>query len=147
MSKFLLNQLLEFSKPYQIPKSLKFKFQLYLNFPLGSGPTAMLLPASPSRPLPSQLGPFGLCSCSAFVRKAFSLQHLRILELVPSLSCHCHVDPTHQFYPSPHAGRSLPHHRLTSPPPVTPHRPASSLKMPRQGFNTPAMIPPHNPPR
>jgi hypothetical protein len=108
-------------------------------------------PIRPSLARAGPLGPTGHRACarptrpeqpSVFAKRRLFFKFAQSGNDASSPSCHCQVGPTRQFHPFPRASRPQSRRHLTSPHPITPRRPASSIEMPIKAPYSPALIPP-----
>jgi hypothetical protein len=104
MSKFLLNLLVQISKDLVYSK-IQFLFGKELSSDFGpTGPASPVLARFAPQAAGSTLSPFGLSSLDVFAKRCFSFDFAHSGNNAFSLSRHCHVGPTHQLHPLPHAG-------------------------------------------
>jgi hypothetical protein len=108
MSKFLLNLLVQISKAL-IYSKIHFLFEKKFSSDFGpSGPASPALARYAPQATGSPLSPFGPSRVGVFAERRISFDFAHSGRDVFSLSCHCHVGPTCQLHPLPHAGRPLP---------------------------------------
>jgi hypothetical protein len=134
MSKFLLNLLVQIFKALVYSK-IQFLFRKEFSSDFGpSGPASPVLAYFAPQAAVSTLSPFGLSSLGVFAKRCISFDFAHSGNDFFSLSRHCHVGPARQLHPLPHTGRSQSRRLLSSPPPATLRRPASSIEMPIEVF-------------
>jgi hypothetical protein len=88
------------------------------------------------------LNPLGLSSLGVFAKRRLFFEFAQSGNDASSPSCHCQVGPTRQFHPLPRVGRPQSRRHLTSPHPITPRCPTSSIETPFKAPYSPALIPP-----
>jgi hypothetical protein len=89
-----------------------------------------------------ELGPLGLSSLGVFAKRHLFFEFAQSVNDAFSLSRHCHVGPTCQFHPLPHAGRPKFRLHRASPHLIAPRLPASIIEMSIKAPYSPALIPP-----
>jgi hypothetical protein len=137
MSKFLLNLLVQISKALVYSK-IQFLFRKEFSSDFGPpGPASPVLGRFAPQAVVSTLRPFGPSSLGVIAKRCISFDFAHSSNDAFSLSHHCHVGPARQLHPLPHAGRSQSRRRLSSPPPATLPRPASSTEMLIEVFTPP----------
>jgi hypothetical protein len=137
MSKFLLNLLVQISKALVYSK-IQFLFKKELSSDFGlSGPAPPMLAHFAPQAVWSTLSPFGLSSLGVFAQRCISFDFAHFGNDAFTLSRHCHVGPTRQLHPLPHASRSQSRRRFFSSPPATLRRPTSNIEMPIEVFTLP----------
>jgi hypothetical protein len=134
MSKFLLNLLVQISKALVYSK-IQFLFGKEFSSDFGpSGPASPMLARFAPQAAVSMLSPFSPSSLGVFAKRRISFDYAPSGNDAFSLARHCHVGPARQLHSLPHAGRSQSRCCLSSPPPATLCRPASSIEMPIEVF-------------
>jgi hypothetical protein len=103
MSKFLLNLCVQISKALVYSK-IQFLFEKEFSSYFGqSSPAPLALAHFAPQAVGSPLSPFGPSSFGVFAERRISFDFAHSGRDVFSLSHHCHVGPTCQLHPLPHA--------------------------------------------